>query len=230
MSDPSQHSREPAVVPAEGGGAVTVRPLAAGDLPAAAQLHAAELSEGFFAELGPGFLRIYLSTFLDTPGSVALAADRADGGFAGFLVGSTAAGHNRVALRLHGKRLLPAALRALVLRPRLLVHFVRTRAFRYVRGVAGVLRRRSAAPGPATSTGRPAVLLHIAVDPEDRGRGAGAALVQAFVVAAREAGCARAVLVAFGGDNDFYLRQGWQRLAGREDDDGRVVVTYGRQL
>lgn len=217
-------------MPAEGGAKVKVRDFASGDLPAAAQLHAVELSAGFFAQLGPGFLRVYLSTFLDTPGAVALAAERVDGGFAGFLVGSTAAGHNRAALRLHGGRLLPAALRAIVLRPRLLVHFLRTRAFRYVRGVAGVLRRRRPASGPAASTGRPAVLLHVAVNPDDRGRGVGAALVQAFVDAARAAGCARAVLVAFGGDKDFYLRQGWQRLASREDDDGRLVVTYGRHL
>ncbi len=230
MSDPAQRHREPTGVPAEEGAQVMVRRLAADDLPAAAQLHATELADGFFAQLGPGFMRSYLSTFLDTPGAVALTAERTDGGFAGFLVGSTAAGHNRVALRRHWRRLLPAALQALALRPWLVVPFVRTRALRYLQGMVAVVRRRPAASGRAPSAGRPAVLLHIAVDPDDRGRGAGAALVQAFVDAAREAGCARAVLVAFGGDKDFYLRQGWQRLAGREDDDGRVVVTYGRQL
>ena len=215
-----------------------VRRLLAGDLAAAAQMQARELADGFLAQLGPGFLRVYLQTFLDTPGAVALTADSADGQFAGFLVGSTAVGHNRVALRRHWKRLLPAGAAALLSHPRLLLPFLRTRAVRYVRAAVTALKPRPAATEvaserttePTTAAGRPAVLLHVVVGPDERGQGVGAALVQAFVDAAREAGCGRAVLVSIGGDKDFYVRQGWQRLAARQDDDGRVVVTYGRTL
>ncbi|MDQ3610761.1 MAG: GNAT family N-acetyltransferase [Actinomycetota bacterium] len=217
-----------------------VRPLQDGDLAAAAQMQARELADGFLAQLGPGFLRAYLQTFLDTPGAVAFAADSADGQFAGFLVGSTTVGHNRVALRRHWKRLLPAGAAALLRRPRLLPPFLRTRAVRYVRAAVTALKPRPAAtevaseqatePTTAAGPSRPAVLLHVVVGPDERGQGVGAALVQAFVGAAREAGSSRAVLVSIGGEKDFYLRQGWQRLAARQDDDGRVVVTYGRTL
>ena len=204
-------------------------------------MQARELADGFLAQLGPGFLRAYLQTFLDTPGAVALAADNAEGQFTGFLVGSTAAGHNRIALRRHWKRLLPAGAVALLSRPRLLLPFLRTRAVRYVRAAATALKPRRPAvtevaserttePTTAGGPSRPAVLLHVVVGPDERGQGVGAALVQAFVDAARKAGSARAVLVSIGGEKDFYLRQGWQLLAAREDDDGRVVVTYGRKL
>lgn len=217
----------------------TVRTLAPADLPAAAALHTRELPDGFLAQLGPAFLRRYLATFVSTPGPIALGVHDDAGTLVGFVVGSTRNGHNRAALRLHGRTLLPAALAGLARRPRLLVPFMRTRGRRYVGAALGLARRAPCAAGPAapgpvapgptgSATGL-AVLLHVAVAPPARGQGTGAALVQAFADAAREAGSKRAQLVAFG-EKDFYLRLGWRRVGSRPDGAGRAVVTYGRDL
>lgn len=212
------------------GAAAPLRPLSRADLHWAADLHGRELADGFLSRLGARFLRQYLRTFLDTPGAVALAAPGAPGAVVGYVVGSTAPGHNRAALQRHWRRLLPSAIAALLLRPSLTWTFLRTRAARYVRVAAKVARRRSATGQDHAPGRRTAVLLHVAVEPRWRGRGLGADLVDGFVRAARAGGCTHAQLVSFGGPKDFYTRQGWQLLASRVDDDERTVVTYGRQL
>ena len=216
--------------------AVAVRQLDPADLRAAARLHADALSEGFLAQLGPGFLRRYLDTFRTTPGAVALAAQAPDGAFAGFVVGSTCLGHNRQALQLHWRSLLPAAALALGLRPRVLWQFLRTRAARYGR-VALITARGRRGGGPparrATTTGGPvvtAVLLHVAVEVAGRGNGAGSALVEASTARARAAGCTRARLMSFGETDAFYTRLGWTPVSARTDDDGRRAVLYGLDL
>ena len=201
------------------------RPLTGRDLRAAAALHASELPDGFFAELGPRFLSRYLATFLDAPGTVALAVDSADGQLVGFLVGSTRDGHHRAALRRHGRSLALAGAFALLTRPALTLRFLRTRAGRYVKAL-----RRTPVSVPATSAaGRTAVLLHVAVAPEQRGLGFGAALVRGLEQAGRQDGCDRAMLVSFG-DKPFYERLGWQRGPVRRNVGGQDVVTYRRTL
>ena len=201
------------------------RPLTGRDLRAAAALHASELPDGFFAELGPRFLSRYLATFLDAPGTVALAVDGPDGTLAGFLVGSTRDGHHRAALRRHGRSLALAGALALLARPGLAWRFLRTRAGRYVRA----LRRTPSSVTAAPAAGRTAVLLHVAVAPEQRGLGLGAALVRGLEQAARRDGCDRAVLVSFG-DKPFYERLGWERGPARRNAVGQDVVTYRRTL
>lgn len=209
---------------------IIVRGLTGRDLAAAAALHASELPDGFLAQLGSRFLRRYLATFLDTPGAVALGVAGDTGELSGFVVGSTRRNHNKTALRRHARLLLPAGAAALLIRPWLVLPFLRTRARRYLRAAVDLLRRT---PSPATAAGgapiRVAVLLHVAVHPAQRGRGLGAALVGAFADASRDAGCTRVLLVAFS-ENDFYLRLGWNRVTARQDDDGRLVVTYALDL
>lgn len=214
------------------GGAV--RPLERGDLAHAALLHADALPDGFFAQLGPHFLSRYLATFLDVPGAVALAVDTPEGRLAGFAVGSTGSGatHHRSALRLHGWSLLVSGLLALSTRPRVLAHFVHTRAGRYARALMSLRRRPE--PRPVVRgrrrAGRTAVLLHVVVSPTARGGGAGRTLLAAFEDAGRAAGCTRGRLVSFSDTEGFYRRLGWDRLSHRVDRDGRDVVTYGRDL
>lgn len=229
------------MVQAPGSPSRTVRHLTRADLPAAAALHAAELAEGFLAQLGPAFLRRYLATFLSTPGAVALGVHDQDGTLAGFVVGSTRRGHNQAALRLHARSLLPSAVAGLARHPWLAMPFLRTRGRRYLRAGLGLLRRPAPAAGPTSSgptsrgvtssgpTADLAVLLHVAVAPAQRGRGTGGALVRAFADAAREAGSRRVLLVAFG-EKDFYLRLGWTQVAARRDGADRLVVTYGLDL
>ena len=202
--------------------------MTAADLRAAAALHAAELPEGFLAQLGPTFLRHYLATFLDTPGGVALVVDDERGELVGFLVGSTRDGHHRAALQRHAGTLLLSALVSLVVRPRVLAQFVRTRARPYLRALRGPA---PAAPSPPTAPRglRTAVLLNVAVAPRARGSGAGAALVRGLEAAARADGCGRAVLVSFG-DKPFYEHLGWDRVSARRNGRGQDVITYRRVL
>ena len=214
-------------------GGTVVGPLTPALLDAAGDLHSRALPDGFLSQLGPRFLRRYLATFSHVPGGIALASSTSDGRFSGFLVGTTVAGHNRLALQLSWRTLLPAAAAGLAVRPVVLLHFLRTRLGRYAR-TAWKARRRGSAPhegvgarGPAART---AVLLHVAVSPDLRGQGTGAMLVEEFVRRAREAGCARARLVSFGDTAEFYRRLGWSRLASQIDDGGRDVTTWGRAL
>lgn len=206
---------------------IVVRPLRAGDLRRVAGLLGRELDDGFLPRLGPRFRRRYLATFLDTPGSIGLVAEGQWGEPVAFVVGSTAAQHHRTALKLHWRRLLPAALTGLLIRPRLAINFLRTRGHRYALVTAALLRRRPQpnTPRPAAAT-CPAVLLHVAVEPQVRGLGTGTRLLHAFQQQARQAGCRDAVLVTFGGPNAFYENNGWEQSTTRTDDQGRTVVTY----
>ena len=226
-------------VPPPAAGAV-VRPLRPDDLPEAARLHAAALPEGFFSRLGPRFVARYLESYLDGPVAVALAAE-VDGRQVGHLAGTVGPGHYAWALRHRWRRLLPYAALALVTRPSLLVPLLRTRVGRYTRALrrvahgAGDVAERAA---DQAVLGVPAALLHIAVEPDARGTGAGAALVRAFEERARAAGCRSARLVAFAGDpadpssgaGPFYERLGWLRTGERVDDSGRQVLVYSRAL
>jgi len=231
LSRPRQAPRPADRPPATAG---AVRPLEPGDLAHAARLHADALPDGFFAQLGPHFLSRYLATFLDAPGALALAVDTPDGQLAGFVVGSASPGasHHRSALRLHGWSLLLAGVLALSTRPRVLAHFVQTRAGRYARALLSLRQRLE--PRPASrgqrSAGRTAVLLHVVVSPAARGHGAGRTLVAAFADAGLAAGCTRGRLVSFSDTEGFYRRLGWVPLSQRVDRDGRDVVTYGRDF
>lgn len=202
--------------------------MTSADLAAAAALHVGELPEGFLAQLGPRFLQRYLATFLDTPGGVALVVDDQHGELAGFLVGSTRDGHHRAALQRHARVLVLSALGSLAVRPVVLLELLRTRAVSYLQALS-----RPARQPPSVSTQqrgvRTAVLLNVAVCPQARGRGAGAALVRGFEAAARADRCGRAVLISFG-DKEFYEHLGWDRVAARRNTRGQDVVTYRRSL
>jgi ribosomal protein S18 acetylase RimI-like enzyme len=232
---PPADAREPAAV----------RPLREDDLAQAAALHADALPEGFFSQLGPRFLRRYLATFLRAPGAVALAAER-DGHFAGFVVG-TGGGHYRWALREAWRELLPVAVVALVRHPGAALRLVRTRTRRYGKAL---LRARAETrhpdAAPAAPASAPAALLHVAVRPEDRAAGLGAALVRGFEEQARSAGRRRVRLVAFGEPDEgastdgsdakadgleaFYGRLGFRRVQVKRDEAGRRVLVFERNL
>lgn len=175
------------------------------------------LPQGFFVRLGPRYLRTYHRTFVGHDSAVALVAE-ADGEVVGFLVGATDVhAHRRWVLREHGRRLALVAAAAMLVRPTVAFEFLRTRLARYARALTR--RQRSGAPdvnsaGHATST---AVLTHVAVDSAASGRGAGSALVAAFVDAVRRSGGARIELVTLTGDAgaaEFYRRLGWRESGG----------------
>jgi ribosomal protein S18 acetylase RimI-like enzyme len=207
-----------------------VREATRRDLRATAALHRRALPEGFFARLGPGFLRAYHASFVASPEAVALVVSAPDAGGdpAGFVVGTLRnRAHYRWVLRHASPRLALRLVAALVRRPRLAGVFVRTRAARYVRWVWRYPLRRAQARSdrsdpratepraelveaptqPASKQAVPpvavppvAVLTHVAIDDGLRGRGAGRLLVEEFVDRARAAGANEVRLVTEASD------------------------------
>ncbi len=213
------------------------------DVDFSARLHRRHLPHGLFPLLGHAFMRRWHATFLGAPEGIALIALRTgDGGEerVGFLVGAV----DQVALvdhvlRHHRLELAASGAGALVLRPRLAVHFLRTRAPSYLRRMTGrttPTSHRARQPGAApdgTRQGRHlapvAVLNALAIAPQARGEGAGAALVAAFVELARAAGSEQARLTTQAGADgagDFYEGLGWQRHGVHTTRDGVLVATY----
>ena len=209
------------VDPAAGAGRV-VRALTEPDAARTAVLHVRELPHGFFPQLGPRFLRVYHRSFIDSPHAVAYVAV-SNGGLEGFLVAVLdPAAHGAHVLRRWGLRLAVQAALALLTRPRILVVFLRTRVVRYARGL---WRRKQGrvAEGQAATSGRWAVLSHVAVDGSSRGSGAGAELVKRLHEDVTAAGAAGVVLLtaADGPGPGFYLRLGYE-------DEGDVVGADGQ--
>lgn len=206
---------------------IAVRRAVREDVADLVRLHAAGLPDGFFARLGPAFLAVYLRTFLEGPDGVALVARDGDE-VIGFVVGATRARrHSRWMVRRRGLRLAWRAMLAMLARPAVLATFLRTRFGRYVRGLVRRLVPRSVTVPPGAGAADLAVLLHVVVDGNLRGRGVGGMLVERFVDALRDEGVAEVRLVtdAAEGAGALYRRLGWTRLGNRRRDD-TVLAEY----
>ncbi|WP_238431546.1 GNAT family N-acetyltransferase [Streptomyces cavernae] len=207
-------------------GELRIRVMEPDDLPFVVAEQRRHFPDGFFARLGPRFLTAYNRTYLTAPGARSYTAE-SGGQPVGFLIGGTdPAAHRRHVLRRHGRGLLFRALGSLCLRPRLMLHFVRTRLARYCRKL---IPNRAALSAPtAGHVGETAVLDYVAVVEHARSRGAGAALIAQFVRDAAEAGCARVTLVtaAEGGAGPYYERLGWQRRGEISTPEGRRLLAY----
>lgn len=211
---------------------VAVRPIVDADLDFCAALHAETLPHGFFAQLGHRFLKAYLATFVASPEAVALLATAA-GTRVGMVVGMIRpAAHTRWVMRHHGPRLALRGLLGLASRPGLAILFARTRVPRYRRAWS---RRR---PTPTAETAeavaqQSAVLAHVAVLPGAQGSGLGSTLVDAFVNAARDAGCREVLLTTLDGPQGaggFYRRRGWAERGTSLDFDGNTVLAFALPL
>jgi GNAT superfamily N-acetyltransferase len=216
---------------------ITVRSLAAGDLPVAARLHAALLPHGFFPRLGQRYLRAYYRTFLSSPHGIGLVACMG-GQPVGVLVGTADnAAHYRWVIQHHGLPLAWLGVAAMLGRPAVAAWFVRTRLRRYARRLLRlplrpVPTRRDASTGELAAGGT-AVLTHVMVTREAQGQGVGTALVERFAVAAKAAGASRAMLVTFAGQagaGTFYKRLGWEHLEDRRGHDGWQLSVFARPL
>lgn len=219
--------RLPFVVMLRPGGA-DIRAVEPDDLDFCAALHAERLPHGFFAALGRRFLRAYLATYVASPHAVALLVT-ADGAPVGTVVGILRPdAHARWVLRHRGVRLALLGVMALAIRPPLALRFARTRIARY-RRIWG--RRRT--PATTASTGQPAVLSHVAVALGAEGASLGRQLVDAFVGAARDAGCSRVVLTTLAGEQGaagFYRRLGWLESEQHRDFDGESTIVFSLPL
>jgi GNAT superfamily N-acetyltransferase len=216
---------------------ITVRSLAAGDLPAAARLHATLLPHGFFPRLGQGYLRSYYRTFMSSPHGIGLVACLADQPV-GVLVGTAHnAAHYRWVIQHHGLPLAWLGAVAMLVRPAVAAWFVRTRLRRYARRLLR-LPFRPAPTGSNTgagdsAAGDTAVLTHVMVIEDAQGQGVGTALAERFAVAAKAAGASRAMLVTLAGQagaSTFYKRLGWEHLEDRRGHDGWQLSVFARPL
>jgi GNAT superfamily N-acetyltransferase len=209
-------------------GKTDIRAVETDDLDFCAALHAEKLPHGFFAELGHGFLRAYLATFVASPHAVAMLVSAQDAPV-GMVVGILRPDeHARWILRRRGVWLALRGCMALAARPHLALRFTRTRIARYRRAL---VRRRSLPTTGATS--KLAVLSHVAVAPGAEGARLGAQLVQAFVDAARDAGCSRVVLTTLAGKSGaagFYRRLGWVESSPLRNFDGQSMIAFSLLL
>ena len=197
----------------------SVRTARRGDERFTAALHREALEHGFFADLGPAFLRAYHRTFIDSPHAVGYLASVGDTpvGFLTGVLGPRA--HARWVLSHRGVALATVGAASIALRPLVALRFLRTRMGRYVRG----WRRHRAVAAPGPVAGVPAVLSHVAVLPGARGAGSGRELVDAFVHACRAAGADRVILLSLEGSagaGAFYERLGWRRGSVTTTPDG----------
>ncbi len=219
----------PTVVVARPGGG-QMRPAERQDVPFSAALHRDALPHGFFAQLGPRFLRAYYRTFLDSPHAVFLVAS-VGGVPVGFLVGLLRPrAHARWAVRRRGIKLAAQGLVAMSVRPAATARFLRTRVSRYIRGWR---RNRAAVAELPESPLEPAVVSHVAVTFGARGWGAGRRLVEAFVEQCEQAHITRIALVTLGsqeGAGDFYSSLGWRPGAPRTTPDGIEMVEWSLDL
>jgi GNAT superfamily N-acetyltransferase len=216
---------------------IEVRSMAAGDLPAAARLHATLLPHGFFPRLGQRYLRAYYRTFMSSPYGIALVACLADQPV-GVLVGTTCnAAHYRWVIHHQGIPLAWLGAMAMLVRPAVAAWFVRTRLRRYARRLLRLPLRSVPAERDA-STGGPAaddiaVLTHVMVSDDVQGQGIGTALAERFAMVAKAAGASRAALVTMSGRagaSTFYKRLGWEHLEDRSGHDGRQLSVFTRAL
>lgn len=193
----------------------------------AANLHRQVLPRGLFPQLGPGFVHRYHASFGHSPYGVALVAS-IDGRPVGLLVGTTDDhAHYRWVMRHEAWRLAIAGSLALACRPRLLAHFVRTRARRYLAGVVR-LARRSPRTLPTAALQlereRSGSLSHVAVSGEHQQSGVGAALVEALLDVAEAAGTTVLRVVTSrdeAGVSGFYRQLGWEPAGTTFDLDGK---------
>ncbi|GAA3325968.1 GNAT family N-acetyltransferase [Paeniglutamicibacter sulfureus] len=191
------------------------------------------LPEGLFPRLGKRFVRRWMKTFLTEQYGVALVAVTKDAPRqqVGFLVGSTNQIHHVAdVLHQHKWGLLFSGLAALSIRPRVLLHFLRTRARPYLRRLLGRTNGPVAGANPRPAT---AVITSLVVLPTLRGGGIGRLLVEEFLnrAVADRASLAELVTAAgAAGAGAFYKKLGWTCVGERHSKDGAPIHTYQRSL
>ncbi len=218
--------------------AFTIRPATSADLDAVVGLHLEHLPHGLFPRLGRTFMRRYHCTFLELSCGLSFVAvsnvpgDRDEEVVIGFVCGSTdQRSHVAEVISTARGPLLLLGASALLRRPRLLVHFIRTRSRGYLRRL---LRRFDTTRAPGGEAPAPiAVLAAVAVSPSSRAVGAGTALVAAFVTGVQRAGTSCIELVTLDGPEgaaSFYRTLGWTEVGRHENKDGQTVVLFRMEL
>lgn len=229
---------------------VVIRPATLADVDFTARAHRQHLPHGLFPLMGHSFMKRWHASFLGAPDGIALVAVHVDGDgerLLGFLVGAgDQVAHVQHVLRHHRSELTVSGICSLLVRPRLALHFLRTRARAYARRLTSraTSQHRRGDPGKARpqapQTSGPdrcpdpvAVVTALVVVPQAQGAGVGAALLARFVDQARAGSAAEAHLTTLAGANGagpFYEALGWRRRDVHPTRDGTLVATYELEL
>lgn len=207
---------------------IRVRLMRPDELGFAATQHLRHFPDGFFARLGQHFLEEYYRAFLTSPHARLLVAEDRHGPV-GYLAGILRPdAHRAHILAQHRWTLIFRAAGSLTRHPSLLFHFLRTRSRIY----AQKLMRQERPAATARSESTPAVLAHIVVDPSRQCQGIGRQLMFALTTAAREAGCARMVLVTEQGaaSEEYYRHLQWVEDGTHHTRDGKAVTTFHKNI
>lgn len=211
---------------------VSVRTLADGDLDAAVELHLEVLDMEFLSRFGPGFMRAYYHAWIDSSGSIGLAAIDDHGVLTGVLLGATdPANHVRIMVRRHGVALGTKLVAYALAHPPLAKDLIVTRGWRYTRGIARLVKSRltkrstsgAVAAGPVVGE-----ITHVLVRPSAQGQGVGRALVEESVRVARAAGVQELELVTPPdmAAQHFYERLGWRASGAIQSRSGESFLRY----
>lgn len=192
-----------------------------------ARLHVDQLPVGLFPSLGARFVARWHQAHIDSEHGVALVCHEPTDGepVTGFLVGSVDRGAFRIELLTrHRRALLMYGVGALLVRPRVMARFLRTRSAAYLRRL-----RRPRIPGARPGTAV-ADLTAIAVAPRLQRGGAGKALNAEFLRICAAGDATRAEVVADGAASGFYERTGWRCGRAATARDGRSLRWFSMDL
>ena len=195
----------------------TIRPMAPVDIEAVVNVHLAAFPGFFLTFLGPRFLDLFYRSAVGLREICFVAVLQSQ--VVGFVMGShTPGSFFKRLLRNRGLAFALASIPALLRRPRA--------AFRLARALT--------TPTTAARPAGTATLMSLAVDPRLQGRGAGKALVEAFLDEASRRG---ALVVDLSTDkvgndstNRFYRSLGFSLTRERTTSEGRAMYEYSIRL
>lgn len=215
--------------------AVGIRRFAPPDVLQTSALHLRALPDDFVTRFGERFLARYHLAFAESPyATVIVASDYTTGQTVGALLGTLdTPAHYSWLVRHHGAGLaVRGAVRA-VRDPKLGWDLVRTRAVRYVRGIVRSFLPEKHSGKREKSRDDVGLMAHVMVMRDQRGRGIGSSLVEAYENRARHAGLERlelATLPDSQGAGPFYGKIGWEYGGDRISQSGERFALYHRGL
>ncbi|HEX2698234.1 MAG TPA: GNAT family N-acetyltransferase [Anaerolineales bacterium] len=188
------------------------------DLDSVIRVHLSSFTGFFLSSMGTRFLKEFYKAALLDESSIALVSQQ-DNRISGLVVGTTQpSGFYRRVIRGHWHQFLLASTRLIVRKPqtilRLLWRLLITRNEKHYSGEA--------------------LLMSIAVNPSDQGKGTGKQLVDRFIEEASRRGAASISLTTDAinnkGVNEFYLRSGFDCSSSFMTPEGRQMNEYRRVL
>lgn len=215
---------------------VSIRQFAPPDVAQTSTLHLHTLPDDFVTRFGERFLTRYHLAFAESPHAVVIvASDYTTGHTVGALLGTLdTPAHYGWLVRRHGAGLAAQAIARTIRAPKLGGDLVRTRAVRYIRGIArSFLPRKHSGKREKIRDNDVGLLAHVMVAGDQRGRGIGSSLVAAYENRARHAGLERlnlATLPDSRGAGPFYEKIGWEYGGERISQSGERFALYHRGL